>query len=294
MRYLRIISVALLLIATLTFGVCRYYYNIAIDSKPPVISMESESIKVSVEDPEEALLAGITVTDNRDGDVTDSLFVEKMDNFTTFGTRQYAVVACDKAGNISKATRELVYTDYRKPQFSLSEPLRFPLGTTGIVTNIGAKDVIEGDINSQVRVTGAHSMSNIAGDYPMEFAVTNEAGDTSTITATVTLYDIAAENVKPKIELKDYLVYASRTEKVRVTDYVKSMKLGNVEYIHRGSALVPKNERFVSNTMPEEIALSKLHISDGVDYSNPGTYEIVYEYTFEGETGTVRLIVVVE
>ena len=47
----------------------------------PVIEMDSESITVSVEGGDEAILEGVTATDKKDGDITENLFIESRTNF---------------------------------------------------------------------------------------------------------------------------------------------------------------------------------------------------------------------
>ena len=293
MRLLRRLSVLLLLVSAALCGAYYYYFEMNKDVTRPVISMEESSVVVSVDATEEELLKGITATDDVDGDVSDSLFVEKLDNFSTEGTRKMTVVAFDSAGNVSKATREISYSDYASPQFQLDEALRFPVGTSDILSSLSAEDVLGADLSERVKVTGRYTMSSTAGDYPMEFSVANDAGDVSYLTATVTLYDTVTEASKPTIGLKEYIVYTRVGQKITARDYLDSLIVQRISYKRSGNFFVPETKLGDYSTLPDTIDVSDVKVSDTVDYNTPGSYEITYEYTYNDYTGTVRLIVVV-
>ena len=146
MRRLGIISIILFLVAGALFGYEKYRAYMAEDTKPPQIIMDQDSIKVKCGATNEELLEGITAEDSRDGDVTGNLVIESMSNFLKGKKRNMVVTAFDSAGNMSKATREVIYTDYRKPRYSLSDPIRYPIDSMNIEIGIKANDVIDGDI----------------------------------------------------------------------------------------------------------------------------------------------------
>ena len=107
---------------------CRIYAGVMTDHTPPVISGSGDVIQVSVEDPQEKLLEGMAAEDDRDGDVTDSLVVQEISEFDDEGKRTVHYAAVDDSGNVSYYSRVMQYTDYQAPVFSLSAPLRFPMG----------------------------------------------------------------------------------------------------------------------------------------------------------------------
>ncbi|MGN1031069.1 MAG: hypothetical protein ACI4PQ_05645 [Butyricicoccaceae bacterium] len=272
MRRLRFFSIVLFGVAVLSFVVFQCREKIVTDRKGPEITMESDSITVSADADESELLKGITATDDRDGDVTDCLIVESTGHFVDENTRRMTVAAFDSSGNITRGTRDVVYSDYHSPHFTLSAPLRFPLGTEDIMANLGATDQLDGDLSGQVKVAETYTLSDIQpDDYTMEFTVTNSAGDVSRLTATVSLYSSAEETQCPQILLSDYIVYTPVGKKLDPQSYIKEINLGQTT-----------------------IDASEVTIEDDVDYQKPGTYEIEYRCTKDKKTGSVRLIVVVE
>src|SRR5699024_3957713 len=52
------------------------------DSIPPVITRESDTVTVSVAAEESELLAGLTATDDEDGELTGEIMISSMSNFT--------------------------------------------------------------------------------------------------------------------------------------------------------------------------------------------------------------------
>ena len=56
----------------------RFWEGISRDSKAPEIRMSDEILELSVADPPERFMEGISALDNRDGDVTGSVVVEKI------------------------------------------------------------------------------------------------------------------------------------------------------------------------------------------------------------------------
>ena len=82
MKKLKIFSVLLLLGSIGAFVAFQGYRKLVQDNKPPVVTCDSEELKVSVEAEEEDLLKGVTAKDNRSGDVTDSIVIESLSAFT--------------------------------------------------------------------------------------------------------------------------------------------------------------------------------------------------------------------
>lgn len=295
MRRTRIFSVIIFIIAVAVFGYYRYDSKISKDQVGPVIHMDEDSITVSVKAGESELLAGIEATDEKDGDVTESLLIESLSNFVEKGVRRMTVAAFDSDGHISKAYREVVYEDYHSPKFSLSKPLKFAIGTENITVNMTAEDVVDGNITDKIKISGEYTLSSTAtGDYPMEFTVTNSMGDVVKLPATVTLYTTSVENRLPQIELSDYLIYISKGETIYPWDYVKKITFGTIEYI-RNEEGVLQGDAVDEDESLDSITESEVTIHNEVDCNTAGTYEITYQFAAQEESvGTVRLIVVVE
>ena len=167
MRLERIFSTLVLLGAIFVFA--RYSYNSfrANDTVGPNIEMDSTQIEVSVNDLQVKLLKGMTATDARDGDVTDTLVIENISDFVSENTRTVTYAAFDKDNNVTKTTRSMIYTDYEPARFSLTGALRFPVSTTqqSILNVIHVTDSIDGDLSDKVNFSSS-SVINVdtAGD----------------------------------------------------------------------------------------------------------------------------------
>jgi hypothetical protein len=287
MKRTKFVCVAFLLVALVLFLFTQVKEQAA-DHTGPVITMESESVSVSVNDGTDAVLTGVTAQDNRDGDVTDSLLVESLGTFTAENTRLATLAAVDAAGNVTKVTRQVVYTDYTGPEFQLSSPLRLQTGSSEISSAVGATDVLDGDLSGQVKISSDTAInSGDTGDYQVTFSVKNSAGDTAEMTATLSLYSTNDRTI-PTITLSDYLIYIQAGQKIDPWDYVTGVTVGSIEWT-RGTL---GNLR--AQGSDEIITEGDFYISNGVSSSTPGCYEISYSYTADGKTGTVRLIVIVE
>ena len=81
------------------------------DKTAPVITIEDKEKEITYKDGDnyEELLADVTAEDNRDGDVTDQIFIDKI-TVVSDGTRaivQYAVI--DESNNVGTETRMVIY-----------------------------------------------------------------------------------------------------------------------------------------------------------------------------------------
>lgn len=276
------------------------------DTVGPNLEMDDTIIRISVSDPRVTLLRGVTAYDAKDGDVTDSLVVEGLSGFIAPDTRTVTVAAFDSDNNVSKATRTLVYTDYRPAVFSLTDALRFPVGATqqAILAAVGVTDAIDGDISDSVTFA-AGSVINVdtAGDYRVTLEVSNSAGDTFTLPVTVTIYEPTAFNLSPKLWLTDYIVYTRVGESLDPLAYVDHMTYKGVDYAitgERGTFLVDTSDMTrdeLAAFRAEEPALdvSLIGVVDMTNCNYPGVYEIQYSLADgDGNRGRVTLTVVVE
>ena len=271
MKLARIASIVFFICSALLFGFCMVTNQSGIDKNGPVITLDQDEIQVSIYDDKSVLLTGITAVDSKDGDVTDSLVVEGISNYIESGRRKYTVVAFDSDNNISRVTRELVYTDYQAPRFSLSGPLRFAFSDNDYTAGLTASDCIDGDLSSKIRITYDDGFSyGVAGEYKLTYTVSNSGGDAIQLPVTVEFYNSGDEISGPQIELHSYLVYIKVGQAVNPSAYIKDVSSYGLE-------------------------ISNLNIENAVNSSEPGVYEVVYRAVdSEGQTGTARLIVVVE
>lgn len=311
MKKFRKIWLAVVILTTILFSAYCVYENMKKDSSGPVITGGQDKIEVSIYDQEDVLLQGITATDKKDGDVTDSLIVEKISNFYD-GVRTVTYAAFDSDNHISKVDREISYTDYVSPRFELSGSLRFRAGETVNVDKIvSAMDCLDGDLSSKVKIRLDTTINNrVIGFYEVEYSVTNSAGDTVKLPVQIEIYE--PYNHEVELNLEQYLVYYEG-EEINYKDYLKSIRKGNLEYAFEGVDLVepsvPEEEEpaveeedtaadDTEETASNSISKNRVRVESAVDPSKPGVYPVYYYYTEEYDNYTSEakevLYVVVE
>ena len=261
-------------------GLAAVWTDRSKDQTAPVFHCDTEVLMLSVNAGEEELLAGLTAEDAVDGDVTDSIIIEKMSRIQSDGSRTITYGAFDQSNNVAKYTRRLQYTDYSSPRFSLSDDLIYQswdLNTA--LKSFTVTDCIDGDITNKMKL---YSYEEEAFPYyTLTVYVTNSSGETVTQAFPVELLGTSGEeyNFSPKLSLSEYLIYRQAGEREENWErYLESVQTTN-EYLEQQSV--------------EDFSL--VEISADVDMGQPGTYTVTYSYTDEaGRTGKTRLIVIVE
>lgn len=260
----------------------RIFDGLRTDSTAPEITISDSAVpELSVYAPE-ALLEGVSATDDRDGDVTASIVVESIGGMMDDGTVTVTYAAFDSSGNVAKRKRTVRYTDYESPRFTLRQSLDFVYGTSFDVLNVvGAVDLLDGDIGYRVKATSMDAVSiNTEGIHDVRFRVSNSLGDQVELVLPVEVYYSGRYNAQ--LHLSEYLLYLDAGEAFDPKAYLK-------EYIARGES---KN---LTKGIPEGLTLE----TEGrVDTQNPGVYVVSYTVSStQGSTlyeGYARLIVVVE
>lgn len=276
MKLAKRISIIFFACSALLFAFCIVTNKSGTDRNGPDITMDKDEIEVSITDDKDALLAGVSAKDSKDGDVTDSLVVESISNFIEKGRRKVSIVAFDSDNNITRATRELVYTDYESPKFSLSSPLKFSFSSSDYTEGLSVTDCMDGDISSRIRIKYEEELKyGTPGEYKLIYSVSNSAGDAIQLPVTVEFYN-ENMNGRPGVELSEYLVYTKVGQTIDPREYVESVSGVGIYTL-------------------DEIDFSVIEIENPVDVNTPGVYEVVYRVTDEEEnTGVTRLIVIVE
>lgn len=267
----------LIVLSFAAFGV-YYYYNIYLEDRAsPKITVPDEVLTVSVNAEDKDILSGISAWDETDGDVSDSLLIEAYGTIMEDHTVSVSVAAFDSAGNVSKAKRLIKYSDYESPKFTLSGPLYFQdRSGSDIFSFIGAEDIIDGDITNKVKASLVRGRSNLssAGEYLVEFRVTNSLGDTSYLSVPVEIYN----NVyNMRVDLNNYLVYLKKGESFdlykNINKIIYDSRIYSLYFIPNDCTVTIESDL---NTMVE------------------GVYAITYYMDTEFYHGSSRLIVVVE
>lgn len=252
------------------------------DTKPPEISISEAALQISVQDPADALLMGVSAKDSTDGDVSDSLVVESIRLLDSDGTASVSYAAFDHAGNVARAERQIRYSDYKSPHFSLNAPLVFTQGSSvDVLRLIHASDLLDGDISHRIRTTNLSETSiSAVGTSNVEFRITNSLGDTVKLVLPVEVCVSGAYSAK--LTLTDYLIYLEPGAPFDVQSYLGSYTLGT-------------EVTSLENGLPQNY---NLETTGTVDTAIPGIYTVAYKVTYAGpnqsHTGYSKLIVIVE
>lgn len=280
----------LILCFVITFFVYRYYDALRTDTTAPTISIDAaQMLQVSVQDPKSALLQGVTARDQRDGDVTEKLVVEGAQLIDKDGLLLVTYAVADTAGNVAKIDREVRYTDYESPRFTLAMPLIY--GETvdpDIMSPVGATDVVDGDLQHRIRATSLTESAAVGvGVHNVHFQVTNSLGDMAELVIPVEI--VATGSYDAKLTLKEYLIYIPQGSAFRPADYLNS-------FIYKS------DEISLENGMPTGFSLKT---TGEVSTGEPGVYTVGYTVTHtirhssnpeldQKIVGYSKLIVVVE
>lgn len=288
-KRMTILTLVLILGCLAAFFGYRVLARMRADLKAPEIILEDICPEISVFDPASALLQGISARDDVDGDVTASVLVEKTALLDSTGRISVTYAAFDRAGNVSKATREAKYTDYVSPRFSLEAPLIYNAGTSfDVLANVGAEDVVDGDIRHRIRATSLDMNSVLdPGSHEVEFRVYNSLGETAVLVLPVEVTDMSAYDAE--LTLKEYLVYMP-----------KGGEFDPEEWLGRFYCMGMETD--LTRGLPTGYSLN---VTGKVQTGVPGVYTLDYRVTYSEKIQTEpvmyrqyiaasRLIVVVE
>ena len=260
------LSIVVLILTAISFLIFQGYEHFIKDNVGPVIKVPDELIEAPVAVTEEELLQGVTAKDDRSGDVTKSLIVEKLSAIDSNKQRVITYVAIDDAMNVSRKTRTLQYTDYDYPTFSMKGSFLVPEGyTANLLDNITASSVLDGDLTNNVRYSIEGFLDlNTVGNYPIHLTVTDSAGGKSEFDTMVTVFDRTGGLIT--VNLVRYLLY-----------------------LPVGAGFDP-GSYFVSASNPN----ADVSITSNVDTSKPGTYNVDYKAETTNSVGYARMIVIVK
>lgn len=215
------------------------YLQLSEDRTAPVIQVPEEQIVYNSLDPYEILLEQVTAADDVDGDVTDTLLVEKVYPSEDKTTATVIYVARDKSNNIGKAKRVVTYVD-SSAENSIAEELQSDL---------------ESETSAESENDGQDSVDT-AQEQSVPAANTDENMDTQSDTNT----DLAAlENLpegSPIITLKETEITITKGESVNRIVYVDTIT----------------DDKDDKNTLWQNIQIA----GDSFDNNTAGSYEQIY------------------
>lgn len=290
MRKFRKIWMVFFAIMTLLFAVYRFMEIKKSDSSGPVIFVGKELVEMSIYDGEEMLLEGVTAVDKKDGDVTSSVIIENISKFYKDNIRTVTYAAFDSDNHISKAIKEVRYTDYKGPRFELSGSLRFRAGeVVNIEKIVSASDCLDGDLSNKIKITTDTSINNrVTGFYTIKYEVTNSAGDNVVLPIDIEIYEPVNNEVE--LNLDRYLVYYEG-EEIKYKDFLQSVRQGSLEYSFENTATGGTNELddtvedaeeagMVSTS--EKLSKSLVRVNDEeVNTEKPGVYPVYYYFELD-------------
>lgn len=274
MRVFKILLAALFLVVSALYGYTVLRTKSSGRNIGPTITCPQEVLELSVRDPEEALLSGITAQDKQDGDLTGHVLIQGAARQITDNTTTVTYLVFDSDGNSATATRSVRYKDYTKPRFQISQPLVYTsTASIALLDRLQAIDCMDGDITNAVRV-GTLDATGDPEIFTTDVQVTNSLSDTARLTIPIVVYSAAAS--RPEIELTDYLVYLNQGDAFRPEKYLRAVNLpARTGQVQLGS-------------------LADVKITSTVNTAAPGTYMVHYRYPYEGTTALAVLTVVVE
>lgn len=241
-----------------------------------------------------AILEGVIANDAEDGDLKNKLIVEGMSRFISKGKRSATLAVVDSDDNVTEVTREVIYTDYESPKFSLTAPLIFPVGTSKLDGVIKATDMIDGNITGKIRIkTDVSDLGDREGSYNVTFTCSNSLGDSAEIPLTISFVNSIADSNYPIITLSNYLVYIKQGTYLDPWGYVESLSADKHTYVRT----IEDDKVFLSSSDDnKEIEWDDFDVQNGgFDSSVPGVYEIFISYTDnQSRTGRTCLVVIVE
>lgn len=300
---IRILSIILAVLFVGLFVVICMNYQADSMIEGPQITMDTDTVTISIRDGDEAILQGVRATDSNGQDVSDLLIVESRGRFNPDGTLTVKIAAFDRKGNVSKSTRTVIYSDYTSPRLSLSGPLScIASERQELMDRIQVIDCLDGDISANVTLTyTANGSLPDEGEFPLLLQVSNSAGDSLEMPLTVEYYSAAEERTRPEIGLTQYLIYAQPGTRIDPENYLLSLTLDNREYQYdlANHAFVLKGNTYqqAMNSVESNlvIPISRLQITAARNYNEPGVYEVTYRCTSAaGVIGTVRLVIIIE
>ena len=221
MRIFRIVISVLFVISAVIFLITWGNVQLHKDDSYPVITFPDTVLEVSLHPDDAELLADVTATDQKDGDLTASLIVESISNFIEPGICNITYAVCDSDYHVVTAVRKIRYAEYTAPEFVMTDDLLYSLTEpVDLAGRLGAVDVIDGDISSRVKISSNENIvSGRTGLYQLSAQASNSKGEVIYINLPLFVEDI--HPYAPEIRLKNYLVYLKQGETLDLASMVQ-------------------------------------------------------------------------
>ncbi|MFH0766544.1 MAG: immunoglobulin-like domain-containing protein [Bacillota bacterium] len=177
-----------------------------IDSTAPMISGVA-GISYVIGDPAPDYIAGLTATDNVDGDITADIVADSSAvNLTVAGLYTVTFTVEDAAGNVSATYSTYVQVkqyaddaDLVPPTFNGQRNYSYIIGygtAPDYLTGVTATDNVDGDVSASIVVDSSAVNLAVPGVYTVVYTAEDAFGNVATVTVTVT---VIQETVPPVI-----------------------------------------------------------------------------------------------
>ena len=271
MKYLRLAVILLFLISI--GGVIYTMHTLSMrDVTPPIISAEYDEIHMSVNDSRDVLFNGLNAVDDRDGDITDQIIIERISRFSETGVCQVNYVVFDKENNLGRYQRTLYYDDYVAPRLHFDKPmLYYTAENISAFKGVRLIDCIDGDISHKLKLEASNVAASVPGIYDVEISAVSNYGDEIHVRLPLNIIDYSAD--APVITLSQYLVYTKKGQTVDPLTYITS----------------------ITDSNGIEMNIADVKVSSQVNFDKEGAGQMVLEITNKrGVTGFTYLTVIVE
>ncbi len=248
-------------------------YTLSIqDVTSPVITAEYDEIHISVNDNEDVLFNGLTAIDDRDGDITDQIIIERVSRFSEIGVCQVNYVVFDKENNIGRYQRTLYYDDYVAPRLHFDRPmLHYAAEDISALSGVRLIDCIDGDISHKLKLEASNVAASVPGIYEIEISAVSDFGDEIHVRLPLNIIEYSADT--PVITLSQYLVYTKKGQEIDPLTYITS----------------------VTDSNGVEMDIADVKVNSQVDFQKEGAGQMLLEITNKhGVTGITYLTVIVE
>ena len=274
MRFVRAAVIIIFILSLGIFGVSQVVELQNRDPHVPEITSDREVLEIPCEYTEEQLTEGLTATDQEDGDLTAQIVAGSFSRFIEPGVCNLTYVAFDSANLPGTLTRQVKFTDYHSPRFTLTEPLVFSEGEgsySEVMSRLGASDQLDGNLSDWITQTDTDVNYQRAGSYTATFEVSNSFGDT--VSQGLPVHVVAAEGHSLDILLNTGIVYIEKGGAVDAAAYIEELL----------------------DTQGDNLDTGLITSESNVDPQTPGCYEIHYQAADDqGNAGETWLTVIVE
>jgi len=174
------------------------------DIVAPVITLNSGDKLIITED-SEFEDPGFTAWDDVDGDISANVITTGTIDTSIYGKQYLTYTVIDSSGNYYQTQRVVVVQEFTPPQLFLASTTSFVrAGEAFIESGYNAFDDIDGDVTSDVFVTGALD-TNTPGIYTITYTAVDSSFNLTSLNKTVYVYEPQSE--ERRVNPTDKIVY---------------------------------------------------------------------------------------